>query len=57
MLVIGDIDINYADRVVPVRQPSLVFSNHSSLMCDHLENIRGGKYCIFNQHFFISTAT
>lgn len=53
MLVLGDIDIHYADRVIPVRSRALVFSNPQiPYKCEHLERITGGCYCIFNPHFF-----
>lgn len=53
MLVIGDITINYADRVVPVKKQALYFSNPQiPYNCDNLEKIKNGFYCIFNQHFF-----
>ena len=53
MLVLGDITVNYADRVIPIQRQALVFSNPQiPYQCDHLERIRGGFYCIFNQHFF-----
>ena len=53
MLVIGNIDFNYADKVMPVKKQALVFSNPQiPYNCDRLENIMGGCYCIFNQHFF-----
>jgi AraC-like DNA-binding protein len=53
MLVLGDIDVNYADRIIPIKQQGLVFSNPLiPYKCDHLERIKGGFYCIFNQHFF-----
>lgn len=53
MLVEGDIEMHYADKVVEIRKPTLVFSNpHIPYKCEHLENITGGNYCIFNQHFF-----
>ena len=53
MLVVGNIDFNYADKVIAVNKQALVFSDPQiPYNCDHLENIRGGCYCIFNQHFF-----
>jgi AraC-like DNA-binding protein len=53
MFVIGDITINYADRVVPVQKQALYFSNPQiPYNCDDLEKIKTGFYCIFNQHFF-----
>lgn len=53
MLVLGHIDVHYADRVVAVNGQSLVFSNPLiPYKCDHLDQITGGFYCIFNHHFF-----
>ena len=53
MLVIGDIDMNYADQVVSVKKQALFFSNPQiPYNCNNLERIKTGFYCIFNQHFF-----
>ncbi|MEY2792138.1 MAG: hypothetical protein RJA76_130 [Bacteroidota bacterium] len=53
MLVWGDIDVYYADKVIAIKKPSLVFSNPQiPYKCERLENIEGGFYCIFNQQFF-----
>lgn len=53
MMVVGNIDYHYADKVIPVKKQALVFSNPQiPYNCNHLENIQGGLYCIFNQHFF-----
>jgi AraC family transcriptional regulator, transcriptional activator of pobA len=53
MLVIGDININYADKVVPVKKQAMYFSNPQiPYNCVNLERIKTGFYCIFNQHFF-----
>lgn len=53
MLVIGDINMNYADRVVPVKKQALFFSNPQiPYNCENLERIKDGFYCIFNPHFF-----
>lgn len=53
MLVIGDININYADKVIPVKKQALYFSNPQiPYNCENLEKIKDGFYCIFNQHFF-----
>lgn len=53
MLVIGDINMNYADRVVSVKKQALFFSNPQiPYNCENLERIETGFYCIFNQHFF-----
>lgn len=53
MLVVGNININYADKVVAVKKQALYFSNPQiPYNCEKLENIKNGCYCIFNQHFF-----
>lgn len=53
MLVIGDINMNYADRVVSIKKQALFFSNPQiPYNCENLERIEDGFYCIFNQHFF-----
>jgi AraC family transcriptional regulator, transcriptional activator of pobA len=53
MLVLGNIKINYADKVIGVRQQALSFSNPQiPYSCEALENMTGGFFCIFNQHFF-----
>jgi len=53
MLVIGDVNMNYADKVVSVKKQALFFSNPQiPYNCENLERIKTGFYCIFNQHFF-----
>jgi AraC family transcriptional regulator, transcriptional activator of pobA len=53
MLVVGNINMNYADRVVSVKKQALVFSNPQiPYNCENVEKIKEGYYCIFNQHFF-----
>ena len=53
MLVIGNINFHYADKVIPTNQYALVFSNPQiPYSCEHLDRIEGGFYCIFIQHFF-----
>lgn len=53
MLVVGDIDMHYADRVVSIKKQALFFSNPQiPYKCENLERIKTGFYCIFNQHFF-----
>ncbi|MDX1935623.1 MAG: helix-turn-helix transcriptional regulator [Flavihumibacter sp.] len=53
MLVVGDIKMNYADKVVAIEKQALLFSNPQiPYNCEHLERIKSGCYCIFNQHFF-----
>jgi AraC family transcriptional regulator, transcriptional activator of pobA len=53
MFVVGDVNMNYADRVIHVKKQALFFSNPQiPYNCDNLERISEGSYCIFNQHFF-----
>lgn len=53
MFVVGNIKINYADRVVSVKKQALFFSNPQiPYNCENIERIEEGFYCIFNQHFF-----
>jgi AraC-like DNA-binding protein len=53
MLVIGNSQVHYADKVVEVKKQALSFSNPQiPYKWEHLDNIRSGAYCIFNQHFF-----
>ncbi len=53
MLVIGNSKVQYPDKVVEVKKQALVFSNpYIPYKWEHLNNIRAGSYCIFNQHFF-----
>ncbi|OFX59920.1 MAG: transcriptional regulator, partial [Bacteroidetes bacterium GWB2_41_8] len=53
MLVVGDIHMNYADRVISVKKQALFFSNPLiPYNCENLERIETGYYCIFNPHFF-----
>jgi AraC family transcriptional regulator, transcriptional activator of pobA len=53
MLVVGNIDMSYADKVVSIKKQAIFFSNPQiPYKCEHLERIKTGFYCIFNQHFF-----
>jgi len=53
MLVIGNIEMQYADKVITVEKQAMFFSNPQiPYKCNNLENIREGFYCIFNQQFF-----
>ena len=53
MLVIGNSKVHYADKVIEVKKQALSFSNpHIPYKWEHLDNIRSGSFCIFNQHFF-----
>lgn len=53
MLVIGNSEVHYADKVYEVKKQALSFSNPQiPYKWEHLDTIRSGVYCIFNQHFF-----
>jgi AraC-like DNA-binding protein len=53
MLVVGNIDMSYADRLVKVKKQAMFFSNPQiPYKCENLERIEEGCFCIFNQHFF-----
>ena len=53
MLVIGNSQVSFADQVVEIKEQALSFSNPQiPYKWDHLDKIREGIYCIFNQHFF-----
>jgi len=53
MLVKGSSQVQYADKVVGVKRQALSFSNPQiPYKWEHLDQIREGIYCIFNQHFF-----
>jgi AraC-like DNA-binding protein len=53
MLVVGNSKVHYADKVVEVQKQALSFSNPQiPYKWEHLDNIRSGVYCIFDQYFF-----
>lgn len=53
MLVMGNSEVHYADKVYEVKKQALSFSNpFIPYKWEHLDKIRSGVYCIFNQHFF-----
>ena len=53
MLVVGNSQVHYADKVIEVKKQALSFSNPQiPYKWEHLDQIRSGAYCIFNQHFF-----
>jgi AraC family transcriptional activator of pobA len=53
MLVIGNSKVYYADKLVEVKKQALSFSNPQiPYKWEHLDNIRNGSFCVFNQHFF-----
>ena len=53
MLVIGNSKVHFADKVVEVQKQALSFSNPLiPYKWEHLDNVRDGCFCVFNQHFF-----
>ncbi|MBZ5857325.1 helix-turn-helix domain-containing protein [Flavihumibacter profundi] len=53
MLVIGYSKVHFADTVVEVQKQALSFSNPQiPYKWEHLDKIRSGVFCIFDQHFF-----
>lgn len=53
MLVKGHSKVHFADQVVEIKKQALSFSNPQiPYKWEHLDKIREGIYCIFNQHFF-----
>ncbi|MDE3213168.1 MAG: helix-turn-helix transcriptional regulator, partial [Bacteroidota bacterium] len=53
MLVRGGSKVHYADKVVEVKKQALSFSNPMiPYKWEHLEEVSGGFFCVFNQHFF-----
>lgn len=53
MLVKGNSQVHFADKVVEIKKQALSFSNPQiPYKWEHLDKIREGIYCIFNQHFF-----
>ncbi len=53
MLVKGGSQVHFADKIVEVKKQALSFSNPQiPYKWEHLDKIREGIYCIFNQHFF-----
>lgn len=53
MLVIGNSKVHFADKVVEVKQQALSFSNPQiPYKWEHLDTVRDGAFCVFNQHFF-----
>jgi AraC-like DNA-binding protein len=52
-LVNGDTNIHYADKVIPIQNQCLVFTNPLiPYKWEHTHSIRNGYFCIFNQAFF-----
>ena len=53
MLVVGRSEVHYADKVVVVQKQALSFSNPQiPYKWEHLDTVRAGFFCIFNQQFF-----
>jgi AraC family transcriptional regulator, transcriptional activator of pobA len=53
MLVIGNSKVHFADKVVEVQKQALSFSNPMiPYKWEHLDTVRDGAFCVFNQHFF-----
>ena len=53
MLVKGNSKVYYADKVFEVQKQAIAFSNPQiPYKWEHLDTIREGAFCIFNQHFF-----
>ena len=51
--IIGNSRIHYADKIIEINKPSLVFSNpYIPYMWEHTEDIRSGYFCVFNKSFF-----
>lgn len=52
-LVIGNAKVHFADKIIEVQKHALVFSNPQiPYSWEQKDRIRGGFFCIFNQHFF-----
>lgn len=53
MLVKGNSQVHFADKVVQVKKQALSFSNPQiPYKWEHLDKIREGVYCIFNQQLY-----
>ncbi len=53
MLVKGQSQVHFADKVVGIKKQALSFSNPQiPYKWEHLDKIREGVYCIFNQQLF-----
>ncbi|MEX2233094.1 MAG: hypothetical protein WD824_13110 [Cyclobacteriaceae bacterium] len=53
MLVKGNSEVHFADRVIKIGKQALSFSNPQiPYKWEHLDKIREGIYCIFNQQLF-----
>lgn len=53
MLVKGNSKVHFADQVIEIKKQALSFSNPQiPYKWEHLDNIRDGYFCIFNDNFF-----
>jgi len=53
MLVIGNSKVHFADKVIEVQKQAISFSNPQiPYKWEHLDTVRDGAFCVFNQHFF-----
>lgn len=53
MLVKGNSKVHFADKVIEIKKQAISFSNPLiPYKWEHLDRVREGIYCIFNQHFF-----
>ncbi len=53
MLVKGHSEVHFADKIIEIRNQALSFSNPQiPYKWEHLDHIRDGIYCIFNQQLF-----
>lgn len=53
IMVKGESHVHYADKIIEVKKQALSFSNPQiPYKWEHLDTIREGVYCIFNQHLF-----
>ena len=55
MLIICAGLVHYADKIIEVKKQAISFSNPLiPYKWEHLENVRSGFFCIFNQSFFLN---
>ena len=55
MWVVGPMRFTYADKEIILKKQALVFSNPQiPYVCENLQDIEGGRYCIFSKQFFES---
>lgn len=52
-LLVGESKIEYADKIIELTKPALVFTNpFIPYRWEHLDSIHSGMFCIFDQAFF-----